>query len=71
VTADHRQQLAHFPALDQHIKHFALGIVLRSDMESLLTTDFRGLDVVTRRIEIRVATIDRTLRESDRATMPR
>ena len=38
--------------------------------KSLLTTDFRGLDVV-RRIEIRVATIDRTPRESDRATMPR
>ena len=36
----------------------------------LLTTDFRGLDVV-RRIEIRVATIDRTPRECDRATMPR
>ena len=32
--------------------------VLRSDMESLLTTDFRRLDVA-RRIESRVATIDR------------
>jgi AhpD family alkylhydroperoxidase len=44
--------------------------VLRSDMESLLTTDFRRVDVV-RRIECRVATIDRMPREWDRATMPK
>jgi hypothetical protein len=44
--------------------------VLRSDMESLLMTDFRRLDVV-RRIESRVATIDRTPREFDRATRPK
>ena len=44
--------------------------VLRSDMESLLTTDFRRVDVV-RRIESRVATIDRTPREWDRARMPK
>src|ERR1700730_4901523 len=44
--------------------------VLRSDMESLLTTDFRRLEVV-RRIESRVATIDRTSREWDRARMPK
>jgi hypothetical protein len=44
--------------------------VLRSDMESLLMTDFRCPDVV-RRIESRVATIDRAPREFDRATMPK
>ena len=44
--------------------------VLRSDMESLLTTDFRRVDVV-RWIESRVATIDRTPREWDRARMPK
>jgi hypothetical protein len=44
--------------------------VLRSDMESLLTTDFRRLDVV-RRIETCVATIDRMPREWDRARMPK
>src|ERR1700724_1877311 len=44
--------------------------VLRSDMESLLTTDFRRVDVV-RRIKSCVATIDRMPREWDRARMPK
>jgi hypothetical protein len=44
--------------------------VLRSDMESLLTTDFRRLDVVKRILSL-VATIDRMPREWDRATMPK
>jgi hypothetical protein len=39
-------------------------------MESLLTTDFRPVDVV-KWIESRVATIDRTPRERDRARMPK